>query len=192
MDVFPEHGLRNGKLPADIREALNVVTFAFNNPPVFLNDSTASRNLRLDLAKLLVEFPEFLAAAAFCVFSNNGNTTKRKQGVSVSSRIREFLLTEGTILLPHGNRISQTGATDAEIAMAVENRYGLRNVTFKAVRTERMRLERHFATEVTSFVDFYLDVTSELDRMLQPKNPKASRRKRRAELIGLYYKASKI
>ena len=166
MHRFPADGLRAGKMPPDINAALTLFFLGLDVTDLLLEASSAAQSLRLDLARLMVSYPEFAAAAIYSCFVTKTPARKRKPGSSGSALVREFLLTEDTVILPGGERTSQVGATDDEIGKAIANKYGVTEPSLKTVRGERKRLEKLFPSSVASYVDFYLKVTKELDLMV--------------------------
>jgi hypothetical protein len=102
---------------------------------------------------------------------------------SASAVIREFLMTHDTIDLPdEGKRISTVGATDDEIARAVQNERKRRNISVgdvskSVVKQERLRLERKYGSKVAEYVDFFAKLTRGTDVLY----PKGQRKKARLE-----------
>jgi hypothetical protein len=186
MHCFPEKGLRAGKTPPDLNATLTTFFVGLDVPDLLLDASSAAQNMRLDLVRLILTYPEFAAAAIYSVFVAKPDAGKRKSGVSPSSLVREFLLTEATVVLPDGKRVSQVGASDGEIALAIAKKYGV-SPSVKMVKNERTRLEKICGSSVAALVDFILKTTEELDLLWPGRTRGDAREARRAEAISCLY-----
>jgi hypothetical protein len=116
MRSFPKNGLFSGRIPPEIHRALHLLLLLAENPEISLDLSSASQNERLELAKLIFDYPEFMAAAIYTVFVAKPNTRAMNQ-TNERALVRKFLLTHATVVVPDipGKCVSQVGATDNEI-----------------------------------------------------------------------------
>jgi hypothetical protein len=166
-----------GSAPPELQAALSLLMICHDAPDMFLDSSLDAQNLRLDLARLILNYPEFAIKVLGLVFENP------RIPQSASAVIREFLMTHDTIDLPEeGERISIAGATDGEIARAVQSECKRRNfsigdVSKGMVKEERLRLERKYGSKVAEYVDFFVNLTRGAEELY----PKGQRKKARQE-----------
>jgi len=106
--------------------------------------------------------------------------------------VREFLLTHNVVEVNHpgGKWISVLGATDGEIATAVQNFYGKSisfNISKLIVYKERRRLEVCYGVPVEDYEGFYLKATNKYGRRLS-KSQRARKHKQLLKIaLSRYY-----
>jgi hypothetical protein len=182
MRRFPVRGLAEGSLPADVQKALTIFFFGLDTSNLLLDPSPAAQEQRLELTKLMLEYPEFTVAAIYSFY-----VQKPKPETNRSALVRMFLLTEPFVVLPNGRHVSPVGATDGEIAMAVQKKYGLKDVPKNLVKKIRQELERLCGEPVASYIQALQKSTEGIDLMVPKKDPaKAAKDRHEAKKSGLY------
>jgi len=181
-----------GPAPPELQPALSLLMTCHDAPEIFLDSSLGAQNLRLELARLILNYPEFAIKGLGLVFENP------RIPKSASAVIREFLMTHDTIDLPdEGKRISLVGATDDEIARAVQNECKRRNISVgdvskSMVKQERHRLERKYGSKVAEYVDFFVNLTRGTEVLYPKGQRKKARQEQRKLSTDSFYKPEKL
>jgi hypothetical protein len=128
---FPTHALKNGRLPPKLPHVLTIFSLGLDLRHILLGSSSASQNERLRLFKLMLDYPEFTIAAIYSFYLK-----KATPATSLTSKIREYLLTETWVILPDGKRVYQVGASDYELAAAIAKRYGIYEAVYHGPSNE--------------------------------------------------------
>jgi hypothetical protein len=181
-----------GSAPPELQPALSLLMICHDAPDLFLDSSLDAQNLRLDLARLILNYPEFAIKVLGLVFENP------RIPKSASAVVREFLMTHDTIDLPdEGKRIFMVGATDDEIARAVQNECKRRNISVgdvskSMVKQERHRLERKYGPKVAEYVDFFAKLTQGTEVLYPKGQRKKARQEQRKLATDSFYKPEKL
>lgn len=122
-------------------------------PELFSAKTREANTLRREMVDVMVRHPEFMGALILCL---HGQTRG-----SATERVREFLLTEPTVVIADGRRVDTIGASDKEIAEAVAVKFSLNHVSVAMVRRERERLEQDWGVPVSKFVKATMKVCND-------------------------------
>lgn len=170
-----------GPTPPDMQRALSVLLLAHEAPEVIVEDSAS--DLRHELAMLIAQFGQFTLAALWCLYRK---AKTAKVGAKRTATVREFLLTRRSVRLPNGKDLPIDGATDDEIADAIQRETGI-VASGNLVKSERSRLERVCGSSIREYVEFQLKVTSQLEALYpQKQRAKVRRARRQAATTALY------
>jgi hypothetical protein len=138
----------DAKLPVNQFQAFHLFNLSRLAPGLFEGKAVEADVLRRELSQLMIQHPEFAGAALLFL--------SRKVPTSPTACVRDFLLTEQQVKRADGRQVNTLGATDKEIAAAVEAKYAVRKVSSKMVSNERRRLQKLCSVVVTDHVDALL------------------------------------